>query len=182
MESMIQNIDHTIAFLTRTPLTLNALLRDLPDAWTRATEGGNSWSAFDIVGHLIDGERHDWIPRAKMILDSGEAKTFEPFVRGGHVRETAEKTLPQLLDEFTRVRTKSLDELRGFNLQPTDLERRGCHPAFGPVTLSQLLATWVAHDLTHLHQISRTMAHQYREAVGPWTVYLGVMQCAAHST
>jgi hypothetical protein len=116
-----------------------------------------------------------------MILEFGETKTFEPFVRGGHVRETAGKRLPALLDEFARTRTASLDQLRAFNLQPSDLARRGRHPAFGPVTLAQLLATWVGHDLTHLHQISRTMAHQYRDAVGPWTVYLGVMQCAAHS-
>jgi hypothetical protein len=116
-----------------------------------------------------------------MILEFGETKTFEPFVRGGHVRETAGKTLPHLLDEFARVRSASLDQLRAFNLQPTDLELRGRHPAFGPVTLSQLLATWVGHDLTHLHQISRTMARQYRDAVGPWTAYLGVMHCNAHS-
>lgn len=178
---MTQNLDHTIALLTRTPATLNALLRDLPDAWTRATEGGDSWSAVDIVGHLIDGERHDWITRVRMILESGESKTFEPFVRGGHVRETAGKTLPQLLDEFARVRSASLDRLRAFNLGPQDLERRGRHPVFGPVTLSQLLATWVGHDMTHLHQLSRTFAHQYREAVGPWTAYLGVMKCAGHS-
>lgn len=179
---MTQNLQHTIALLSRTPATLDVLLRGLPDAWTRTNEGGETWTAFDIVGHLIDGERHDWIPRAQLILESGETKTFEPFVRGGHVRETAGKTLSQLLDEFARTRSASLDQLRAFNLQPADLERRGRHPAFGPVTLSQLLATWVAHDLTHLHQISRTMAHQYRDAVGPWTVYLGVMQCRGHSS
>src|SRR5579884_1085790 len=155
---MTQNLDHTIALLARTPAALDALLRDLPDAWTRATEGPDTWSAVDVVGHLIDGERHDWITRARMILEHGEAKTFEPFVRGGHARETAGRTLPQLLDEFARMRRASLDALRGLNLQPQDLERRGRHPAFGPVTLSQLLATWVAHDLTHLHQISRTLA------------------------
>ena len=178
---MIHNLHDTIALLSRTPATLDVFLRGLPDAWTRTNEGVDTWSAFDIVGHLIDGERHDWIPRVKMILESGETKTFEPFVRGGHVRETAGKMLPQLLDEFARVRSASLDQLRAFNLQPSDLERRGRHPAFGSVTLSQLLATWAAHDLTHLHQLSRIMAHQYRDAVGPWTVYLGVMQCAGHS-
>lgn len=178
---MIQDLHQTIALLTHTPRVLDAFLRDLPDAWTRANEGGDTWTPFDIVGHLIDGERHDWIPRARMILEFGETKTFEPFVRGGHVRETQGRTLAQLLDEFARVRGESLDQLRAFNLRPLDLERRGRHPAFGAVTLSQLLATWAAHDLTHLHQISRTMAVQYREAVGPWTVYLGVMQCAGHS-
>jgi len=178
---MTPHLDHTIALLTRTPRTLDAWLRDLPDAWTRANEGADTWSAFDIVGHLIDGERHDWMPRVRMMLEFGEARTFEPFVRGGHVRETAGKTLPQLLDEFARVRTTSLEQLDALDLQPPDLARRGTHPAFGSVTLSQLLATWAAHDLTHLHQISRIMAHRYREAVGPWTVYLGVMKCDAHS-
>jgi hypothetical protein len=175
------DLDQSIALLTRTPRILDAWLRGLPDAWTRATEGTDTWSPLDIVGHLIDGERHDWIPRVKMILDFGETKTFEPFVRGGHVRETAGKTLAQLLDEYARVRAASLDVLRAFNLQPRDLERTGTHPAFGRVTLSQLIATWVAHDLTHVHQLSRIMAHQYREAVGPWTVYLGVLQCTGHS-
>jgi hypothetical protein len=178
---MEQNLDDTIALLTRTPRVLDAWLRDLPDAWTRATEGPDAWSPFDIVGHLIDGERHDWIPRVRMILEHGDARTFEPFVRGGHVRETAGKTLPQLLDEFARLRFASLDQLRTFGLQPQDLERKGRHPVFGSVTLSQLLATWAAHDLTHLHQVSRVMARQYRDAVGPWTAYLGVMHCDAHS-
>ena len=178
---MTQNLGDTIALLVRTPRVLDAWLRDLPDSWTRATEGGDTWSAVDIVGHLIDGERHDWLSRVRMILDYGESRTFEPFVRGGHVRETAGRTLPQLLDEFSRVRGASVDALRALNLQPSDLDRKGRHPVFGPVTLSQLLATWPAHDLTHLHQISRTMAVQYREVVGPWTAYLGVMQCAGHS-
>jgi len=179
---MTQNLSETIALLARTPALLDAWLRGLSDPWIRGTEGGDTWSPVDIVGHLIDGERHDWIPRAKMILEFGEAKTFEPFVRAGHARETAGKTLPQLLDEFARARAASLDELRAFNLQPADLDRRGRHPAFGAVTLSQLLATWAAHDLTHVHQLSRTLAFQYRDAVGPWTAYLGVMHCNGHSS
>ncbi len=178
---MNQTLDDTVALLSRTPAMLDAWLRGLPDAWTRAHDGPDTWSAFDIVGHLIDGERHDWMPRVRMILEHGEAKTFEPFVRGGHARETAGKTLPQLLDEFRRVRADSLESLRALRLHPADLDRRGRHPAFGSVTLSQLLATWAAHDLTHLHQISRTFARQYRDAVGPWTAYLGVMHCDAHS-
>ncbi len=178
---MTHDLDRTVALLARTPAVVDAWLRDLPDAWTHANEGADTWTPFDIVGHLIDGERHDWIPRIRMILEFGETRTFEPFVRGGHVRETAGKNVPQLLDEFARTRAASLDQLREFHLQPSDLDRRGRHPAFGSVTLSQLLATWAAHDLTHLHQISRTMASQYREAVGPWTAYLGVMQCHAHS-
>ena len=116
-----------------------------------------------------------------MILQFGESRPFESFDRWGHVQESQGKSLGQLLDEFASARAKSLDELRALNLRPEDLERRGRHPALGAVTLSQLLATWAAHDLTHLHQISRVMAHQYREAVGPWSAYLGVLQCAGHS-
>ena len=121
------------------------------------------------------------MPRAKMILQFGESKAFEPFDRWGQERESAGKSLAQLLDEFARLRTANLNELRALNLEPADLARRGQHPALGVVTLSQLLATWAAHDLTHLHQISRVMAHQYRDAVGPWSAYLGVLHCAGHS-
>lgn len=176
------NLQDTIELLSRTPAALNALLRDMPEIWTLRNERDKSWSPFEVVGHLIHGERADWIPRAKMILEHGEAKTFVPFDRWGMEREIQGKSLSQLLDEFARVRSQNLDELRGLNLRPEDLARKGRHPDFGPVTLSQLLATWAAHDLTHLHQISRTMAHQYRETVGPWTVYLGVMKCAGHSS
>jgi DinB superfamily len=137
---------------------------------------------FDVVGHLIHGERTDWMPRVRMILQFGETRAFEPFDRLAHVRKSEGKSLAQLLDEFAHVRSENLGELRALNLQPQDLERRGRHPALGVVTLSQLLATWAAHDLTHLHQISRVMAHQYRESVGPWSQYLGVMHCAGHSS
>jgi DinB superfamily len=179
---MGHNLQNTIALLSRTPATLNVLLRDLPETWTLRTEGDSTWSAFDVVGHLNHAERTDWVPRAKMILQFGETRTFEPFDRSGHAREIQGRSLGQLLDEFARLRTENLGELRTLNLRPEDLERRGRHPAFGSVTLSALLATWAAHDLTHLHQISRVMAHQYREAVGPWSVYLGVLQCAGHSS
>jgi hypothetical protein len=178
---MEQNLEHTICLLTRTPATLDSLLRDLPEAWSMRNEGGNSWSAFDVVGHLIHGERTDWIPRAKMILEFGESRAFEPFDCLAQERESRGKSLGELLDEFTRVRTENLTELKGLKLGPEDLARRGRHPSLGVVTLSELLATWGAHDLTHLHQISRIMAHQYREAVGPWSKFLGVMQCAGHS-
>ena len=179
---MDHNLSHTISLLTRTPAALNALLRDLPEAWTFPNEGENTWSTFDIVGHLIYGERTDWIPRARTLLQFGETRTFEPFDRQGHVRESRGKSLVQLLDEFAGLRAENLDKLRALNLRPEDLDRRGRHPAFGAVTLSQHLASWAAHDLTHLHQISRVMAHQYREAVGPWSAYLGVLQCAGHSS
>ena len=179
---MENSLHNTISLLARTPAALNVLLRDLPDMWTLQNEGEDTWSAFDVVGHLIHAERTDWIPRARMVMQFGETKSFEPFDREGHAREIQGRSLSQLLDEFARLRTENLIELRAWRLRPEDLQRRGRHPALGVVTLSQLLATWAAHDLTHLHQISRVMAHQYREAVGPWAKYLGVLQCAGHSS
>jgi hypothetical protein len=178
---MEQNLPNTMALLARTPAALDALLRDLPEAWTMRNEGAGTWSAFDVVGHLNHGERTDWLPRARVILEFGETRDFDPFDRWGQEQESARKSLGQLLDEFARLRAQGLDELRAMNLQSEDLERRGRHPALGVVTLSQLLATWAAHDLTHLHQISRVMAHQYDAAVGPWHAYLGVMKCGGHS-
>jgi DinB family protein len=181
MSMMQHNLQNTTSLLTRTPAALDALLRDLPEMWTFRNEGENTWSAFDVVGHLIHGERTDWMVRTKVILQFGESQPFERFDRWAQVRESQGKPLGQLLDEFARLRSENLDELRALNLRPEDLERRGRHLVLGVVTLSQLLATWAAHDLTHLHQISRIMAHQYREAVGPWTEFLGVMRCAGHS-
>jgi hypothetical protein len=172
---MEHNLPQTLSLLSRTPPALDALLRDLPEAWTTGDEGPDTWSAFDVVGHLIDGERLNWMPRAKMILQDGEGHTFGPFDRLGHLRESQGKSLQQLLDEFSRLRSGNLAELHAWNLQPDDLERRGRHPSFGSVTLSQLLATWAVHDMTHLHQISRVLAYQYRDAVGPWYEYLGVL-------
>jgi hypothetical protein len=179
---MQHDLPQTISLLTRTPAALNALLRDLPETWTLRNEGENTWSPFDIVAHLIHGERTDWLPRVKMILQFGETRPFEPFDRWGHARETQGKSLAQLLDEFVCIREENLAELRAMNLHPEDLDRCGQHPSLGVVTLSQLLATWAAHDLTHLHQISRVMAHQYRQAVGPWSAYLGVLRCGGHSS
>jgi hypothetical protein len=178
---MNHDLQQTIAVLSRTPGTLNALLRDLPEAWTHTNEGPNTWSAYDVVGHLIHGERTDWMPRTRLILQFGANRAFEPFDRFAQVRESQGKSLPQLLDEFGLLRSQNLDELRGIGLRPEDFNRRGKHPALGTVTLSELLAAWAGHDLTHLHQISRIMAHQYREAVGPWSKFLGVMHCGGHS-
>ncbi len=178
---MEHDLEQTIALLTRTPATLNALLRDLPETWTLRNEGENTWSAFDIVGHLIHGERTDWMPRAKRILQFGESQPFECYDRFAQERESQGRSLAQLLDEFARVRSENLRDLRALNLRPEDLTLRGTHPRLGAVTLSQLLSTWAAHDLTHLHQLCRVMAHQYRTAVGPWSAYLGVMQCGGHS-
>jgi hypothetical protein len=176
------NLAESIALLTRTPGTLDVLLRGLPDTWVRSNEGNDSWSAFDIIGHLIVGERTDWMTRARIILESGEARPFNRFDRLAQQRESQGKSLEQLLDEFARLRKENLIALETLNPQPSDLSRRGTHPSLGFVTLSQLLATWAVHDLTHLHQLSRVMAHQYREAVGPWSIYLGVLQCAGHSS
>lgn len=178
---MEHNPDHTIALLARTPATLTALLRDLPEEWTLRNEGEKTWSAFDVMGHLIHGERTDWMPRVRRILEAGESRAFDPFDRWAQERESEGKSLPHLLDEFAELRTRNLNAFRALNLQPQDFGRRGRHPALGIVTLSELLATWAAHDLTHLHQISRVMAHQYREAVGPWRAFLGVLQCSGHS-
>jgi hypothetical protein len=179
---MEHKLQGTISLLTRTPTALEALLRDLPETWTLRNEGENTWSPFDVVGHLIHGERTDWMPRVKVVLQFGETRTFEPFDMSGHLQVMQGKSLGQLLDEFARLRSENLRELSALNLRQEDLERRGRHPAFGLVTLSELLATWAVHDLTHLHQISRIMAHQYRDAVGPWSEYLGVLQCAGHSS
>ncbi len=179
---MGHNLENTTALLARTPRALDALLRDLPEFWTLGTEGGSSWSPFEVVAHLIHGEKTDWIPRAKIILESGDARTFDKFDMGGHAAEMQGKSIGQLLDEFAALRAKSLDELKALNLKPSDMERRGRHPVFGPVTLSQLLATWAGHDLTHLHQISRILAGQYREEVGPWSAFLGVLHCGGHSS
>lgn len=176
------NLQETISFLTRTPSALNALLRDLPETLTHSNEGADTWTPFDIVGHLIHADRTDWMARAKKILEFGETQPFDPFDRLGQVRECQGKSLAQLLDEFARVRAEKLDELRALNLQPEDLKRRGLHPALGAVALAELLATWAAHDLTHLHQLSRVIAYQYRDAVGPWSAYLGVMHCDGHSS
>jgi DinB family protein len=179
---MEHNLASTTLLLARTPAALDALLRDLPETWTLRNEGQDTWSAFDVVGHLIHAERTDWMPRARVILQFGETRTFEPFDRWAQARESQGKSIEQLLDEFASLRSENLDALRALNLRPEDLERRGRHPALGIVTLSHLLATWAAHDLTHLHQISRTMAYQYREAVGPFGVFLGVLKCAGHSS
>jgi hypothetical protein len=178
MEHELQN---TIALLARTPAALDAFLRGLPEFWTESSEGENTWTVRIVVAHLIHGDDENWLPRARVILEYGEGRPLPPFDREGHLRYSQGKTLEQLLDDFTQAREEGLDDLRNLKLTPGDLNRRGRHPALGTVTLSELLATWAMHDLTHLHQISRIMAFQYRETVGPWARFLGVMQCAGHS-
>jgi hypothetical protein len=174
------DLQQTIALLSRTPSSLHALLRDLPQTWTLSNEGGKTWSPFDIVGHLIHGERTDWMARTRIILQYGESRAFDPFDRLAQERESQGKSLGELLDEFGLLRSENLNALRAMNLQQSDFDRRGRHPELGVVTLSQLLATWAVHDLTHLHQLSRVMAYQYTDLVGPWNAYLGVLHCQGH--
>ena len=164
-----------VSVLERTPHTFRAMLDGLPPAWTDATEGPDTWSPYVIIGHLAHAERADWIPRARIILAQGTDRRFTPFDRFAQFRESEGKSLPDLLAEFTRLRAESLATLAGWRLTDAHLELTGEHPAFGAVTLRQLLATWVAHDLGHIGQTARVMAKQYRDAVGPWRAYLPVM-------
>jgi hypothetical protein len=161
--------------LERTPATLRAMLSGLGPEWIDQNEGTDTWSPFDVVGHLIHGERTDWIARAEIILAQGEDRRFTPFDRTAMLTESKGKTLSQLLDEFDSARKSNLETARGWNLTERQLDLQGEHPKFGAVTLRQLLATWVAHDLSHIAQIARVMAKQYRDAIGPWREYLPVM-------
>lgn len=164
-----------IEILERTPATFRALLGGVSEAWTTPNEGPDTFSAFDNLGHVIHGERADWIPRARIILARGENRRFEPFDRFAQYRESEGKSTAQLLDEFERLRAENVATLRGWKLGDRELALEGEHPAFGAVTLRQLLATWVAHDLGHIAQTSRVLAKQYREAVGPWRAYLPIL-------
>jgi hypothetical protein len=168
-------IGDAVEILSRTPDTLNRLLRNLPDAWVFNNEGPDTWSAFDIIGHLIHGEVTDWIPRAEIILEHGESRAFEPFDRFAHREKSKDRSADELLDEFSMLRQKSLTTLAQMNIKPDQLSLRGTHPELGVVTLSQLLATWVAHDLSHVAQAARVMSRQYTDAVGPWKAYLPIL-------
>lgn len=150
-------------------------MRGLPDDWVTANEGGETWSPFDVIGHLIHGERTDWVPRARIILEHGEARAFDRFDRFAQFEASKGRSLGELLDEFAGLRQQNLRELHGLRLSDADLEKRGRHPELGVVSLRQLLATWVAHDLDHVMQISRVLARQYADAVGPWKAYLRVI-------
>jgi hypothetical protein len=164
-----------MAVLERTPRVLRAMLGALAPAWADATEGPETWSPYSIVGHLIHGERTDWVPRAQLILTQGANRRFTPYDRFAQFRESQGKALAELLDEFARLRENNLAVLGGWNLTDVQLALEGEHPEFGAVTLRQLLATWVAHDLGHVAQIARVMAKQYRDAVGPWRAYLPIL-------
>lgn len=169
------NLTHGIAVLERTPRVMSDMLSGLDDAWTRATEGPETWSAYDIVGHLIHGERTDWIQRATIILEQRGDRRFAPFDREAQFHESAGRALDDLLEEFATLRRRNLETVAGWQLTPAQLALTGEHPAFGAVRLEELLATWVAHDLGHIAQVSRVMAKQYREAIGPWRAYLPIM-------
>ena len=164
-----------VEVLRRTPAVLDVWLRGLPDEWTRADEGPGTFSAHEVVGHLLNGERADWMTRLTTILEHGEARTFEPFDRFAHREATRGQSLDELLDLFAELRAANLVELEGLRLGPEQLARTGTHPAFGRVTARELLATWTAHDLGHLRQIARVMARRYRDDVGPWRAYLPVL-------
>ena len=169
------DLTDVIAVLEKTPATFRALLGGLPSVWTTCDEGPDTFSPFDNLGHLIHGERTDWIPRARIIVEQGENRTFEPYDRFAQNRESAGKTVADLLDEFAVLRAANLVTLRSWDLSDRHFELQGQHPALGTVTLRQLLATWVAHDLGHIAQTTRVMAKRYREAVGPWRAYLPVL-------
>jgi hypothetical protein len=164
-----------VPVLARTPAVVVALLRDLPDGWTTGTEGPDTWSPFDVVGHLIHADRTDWLTRAEHILSHGDSAPFPPFDRFAQLETSRGRSLGELLDTFAAVRAESLRRLEALNLTQADLARPGLHGDLGRVTLGQLLATWVAHDLDHIVQISRVMARQYTDAVGPWRRYLRVI-------
>jgi len=164
-----------VALLARTPASLAALLEGLPETWVRATEGEGTWSPYDVIGHLIHAEHTDWIPRARLILE-GQMRPFEPFDRMAQFEESRGKALQQLLADFRTARRDSLSALEGMKLTDGDLVRKGKHPELGAVTLGQLLATWVVHDLDHVTQVARTMAKAYSAAVGPWSTYLSVLR------
>jgi hypothetical protein len=168
-------LEEALPVLQRTPAVLRNLLQDLPDVWTEALEGPGSWSPFDVVGHLIHGERTDWVPRVEHMLEHGDSTPFPPFDREAMFNASHGQSLADLLETFDRLRADSLSRLSALRLTSSDLQVRGRHPEFGEVTLGQHLATWVAHDLSHLGQVIRVMARQYTDAVGPWRAYLSIL-------
>jgi hypothetical protein len=169
-------IEKSIEILDHTPDVLDTMLQNISADWTSHNEGGETWSVYDIIGHFIHGEKTDWVPRAAIILSENPDKKFVPFDRFAQFTESKGKSLVQLLEEFKTLRIKNIEYLRSKKLTEIDLKQKGIHPAFGEVTLSQLLAAWVVHDLNHISQIARVMAKQYKEAAGPWTAYLKILR------
>ncbi|MGE0589937.1 MAG: DinB family protein [Cyclobacteriaceae bacterium] len=170
------SIDKSIEILERTPAVLSALLSSLSPDWTTANEGNDTWSPYDVVGHLIQGELTDWIPRVEVIVSAQSDKKFKPFDRFAQFEASKGKSLEQLLTEFAEMRKTNIAKLKSMVNSDTNFQQKGIHPAFGEVTLSQLLSTWVVHDLNHINQIARVMAKQYKQAVGPWVEYLGILK------
>ena len=170
------DVEKSLEILERTPDVLITMLRDISADWTSVNESGDSWSVYDIIGHLIHGEKTDWVPRTDIILSEETDKNFTPFDRFAQFEDSRGKTLGRLLQEFKMLRERNIEQLRSKNITGEDLAQTGIHPAFGEVTLKQLLSTWVVHDLNHIAQICRVMANQYKEEVGPWTVYLKILQ------
>ncbi|MEQ9266608.1 MAG: DinB family protein [Balneolaceae bacterium] len=170
------DLSKSILILERTPTVLNSLLRDLPDDWISPNEGAGTWSPYDVIGHLVHGEKTDWLTRTKIILSKGGDKNFEPFDRFAQFEDSKGKSINKLLDEFRNLRADNLAELQTLNITEEQLELEGKHPEFGTVTLNELLSTWVTHDLGHIAQISRVMAKQYENEVGPWKAYLGILK------
>ncbi len=170
------NLTESIQILGKTPLVISTMLKNLPEAWIKTNEGGDTWSPYDVVGHLIHGERTDWIPRALIILSEVADKTFEPFDRFAQFENSKGKSLDELLTEFGQLREENLQKLKALNIDEKALLKIGIHPEFGPVTLKQLLSAWVVHDLGHINQITRVMAKNYKIEAGPWTKYLSILQ------
>jgi hypothetical protein len=169
------NINSALQILERTPGVVETMLENLPDEWIMNNEGGDSWSAYDVVGHYIHGEKTDWIPRMQIILSDNKEKQFAPFDRFAQFSDNKGKSLGELIAEFKKSRNENLQYLKSIRFSDELLNRTGIHPKFGSVTLKQLLSTWVVHDLTHIYQISRVMAKQYESEVGPWKEFLGVL-------
>ncbi len=168
------SLEASVSILRKTPGTIRNILEDLPEKWTHQNEGPDTWSPFDVVGHLIHGEKTDWIPRSKIILFE-EDKHFTPYDRFAQFKESVGKTMEDLLNEFKMLREQNIKALIGFDLKENDFDKWGIHPEFGEVTLRQLLAAWVVHDLGHIVQINRVLAKQYKEEAGPWPKYLAVL-------
>jgi uncharacterized damage-inducible protein DinB len=169
------SLTESIEILARTPIVLESLLQNLSTDWAMNNEGKDTFSPFDVVGHLIHGEKTDWVIRMEIILSDKPDKTFERYDRFAQLKDSEGKTLNQLLEAFKALREKNLEILKAKNLQPADLLKTGIHPSFGPVTLQQLLSTWTVHDLSHMAQITRVMCKQYKEEVGPWINYLPIL-------
>ena len=172
---MKYSIERSIEILERTPAVLNSMLSGIDDDWVMNNEGPETFSPYDVIGHLVHGEKTDWTARTKMILEFGDTKTFVPWNRFAQYEESKGKTLQELLDEFMAIRKENMDWFKSLQLTEADLDKKGMHPKLGPVTLRNLLATWVVHDLTHIAQVARVMAKQYKDDMGPWPEFFRIL-------